>query len=91
MVHQPHVDRVLFEEKGWSKTICAYEETWPPVRDCVLHTVEESSVIGGSKQPEGRQEVREPGIRLEPNRRYGPFARAIAVQFPYASDRESGD
>jgi len=47
--------------------------------------------MGGSKQPEGTQEVQESGIRLEPSWRYGPFAQAIAVQFPYVPDRGSGD
>ena len=88
---QPPVDRVLFEEKAWSKTIRVLGETWSPVQGCVLHAVGELSVIRDSKEPEGRREIQESGIRLESSWRYGPFARAIAVRFPYASDRGSGD
>jgi len=91
VVHQPHVGRVLLEEKAWSKTICVYGKAWPLVRDGGLHTAGEPRVIGGSEQLEGGQEIQESEICLELNRCYGSYARAIAVRFPYASDRRSGD
>jgi len=49
------------------------------------------SEVPNSQFDEGKQEIQESGMRLEPNRDYTPWARANVVWVPYASDRRSGD